>query len=156
MIYCNKCKKIYKDESEHCKCKDKFKQKSEPLADDIVFLVSCYGFDLDRTKAALEDAKIPYQLKLVKNSSGTLPVITGASNSQTNIYVPYEFLSRAEDIVMGIFASKDKTYQEDLFDYDSRKNKLIRSVSLVLFLIMMFAVVTGTDSIMRWIKYLLS
>lgn len=156
MLYCKNCKKIYEDNNKKCKCKEKYIVKSEPQANDPVYLITSTGFERQRITAALKDYKIPFEEKLVKKSSGTLPIISGDTNSDINIYVPYEFLQQAQDIVIGICADSDKNEQNNtqIDDYNSSRNKFIRAISIVLFFIMLWVVVAGTDAIIAWVKSL--
>lgn len=156
MLYCKNCKRIFEGENKKCKCKQKYIINSKLSPDIPVYLTTAVGFEKDRICAALKDAKVPFEEKLVKKSYGALPVISGTTNSDINIYVPYEFLDEAEDIIMGVCTNLDKNEQNatQIDDYNSPRNKLIRIISLILFFIMLWAVVAGTDAVMNWIKSL--
>ncbi len=154
MLYCKKCKHLFEDNKKTCKCKDKFLSNMPPNADEPIFLVTVDSYDYDRIQAALDDASIPYQTKFVDKSSGTLPVISGKTNSDMNIFVPYEFLEKAEDICKGIIIDDEEKSKINIQELDTRKNKFVRFISFVLFLIMIWIVVAGTDAIMLWLKSL--
>lgn len=169
MKYCLKCKRLHNDEDTACKtCGGELKI----IKDDNtpVYLLTASGFELQRVKAALEDSAVPCDAtikKCIENKYTTsVKAYTGYDDMTYDVYVPYAAYEKAFDTCVGIGAIKledeeiidDGTAPEEIdgenFDEQfekmtGRKRTTVRIVSALLLLLIVAAVVFGTDFIMK-------
>lgn len=167
MKYCKNCGKIIDDSIQKCpNCKKGKIVNGEPEKNFPVVAVSAFGFEKERICTALGDNKIPYSTRITKRQFST-NAVTGTSNADYDILVPYSFYVNAINLLVGINAvNPNKEQLEELqknsdenqcdeFDgenYYSTKNKIIRMVSVILLLAIMAGVVLGVDAVMAFIK----
>lgn len=158
MKYCRKCRTIFEDDITTClECKDKLTYKVN--IDDEVFLIKAYGFELERIKAALEDKEIPYIERLDKKERSA-QAITGKNDALTNLYTTVEKYEYAIDLLYSIGAIKpeediEEDIKDEFDDMSPRKRTIVRIVSIVLFIIIVWLVVSGVDFIAALIKNML-
>ena len=157
MKYCPSCQRIIEGDREYCPICSRLLQNE--LKDNApVFLISCGGFEKERIEAALEDQAIPYSEKMPKKERSA-KIVTGDRNYQVNLFVPYSALETAKEILVGIGAEvpkegtetprKPQNAMEEEFDEMSRgKRMLWRIISIVLFIAIVFGLVTGIDYVM--------
>lgn len=167
MKYCPKCKKICDDKIDRCDCGIKLVENVKLNDNDSVYLISAYGFEKSRISATLIDYDIPYEEKAEKKQlSGE--VVTGYNSTLVRFYVPFKYIDKARDIMIGIGALKDVPIEEGNFyneenkenkdefeEMNPSKRKIVKIVSFILFLILIWGTVVGTDYIMALIKEIL-
>ena len=166
MRYCTRCQRIEEKEIERCSiCHKQLKRNIEE--NDPVFLLETSILESERIEAALEDAGIPYASRTPKKEPSAT-IITGNKNASVYLYVPFQVWEKAKDLMIGIGAmqpkeEKEKQVQEEQprkivkkgeeFEEMSRSKRLIvRIVSVILFILVIWAVVAGTDFVMNIIK----
>lgn len=133
--------------------------------DKEVVLAQAKGFDKQRICATLDDEGIAYRIRIADKQISE-NAVKGTSDAYYDILVPYSACKKAVDILLGINADvkaeaislaeeqKDDV-QESSFDNDdyySTKNRIVRVVSVILFLALVTGVVLGVDAIMTLIK----
>lgn len=163
MKYCPKCKKIYDNTIDKCDCGIKLVENVKLNDNDPVYLISAYGFEKSRISSALIDYDIPYEEKAErKQLSGE--IITGCNNTLVNFYIPFKYIDKARDIIIGIGALKDVTTEENFYNEEDKKSKdefeemnpnkrmVVKIISFVLFLLLIWGTVAGTDYIMALLK----
>ncbi|HCW79805.1 MAG TPA: hypothetical protein DG942_01710 [Ruminococcaceae bacterium] len=167
MLYCEDCLILCRDENSCPVCGSA--KLRPPKPDDPVLLITVWENDAVKISAAFDDASLPY-MKRNMNLGGASPVILGKSKaSQTRLFVPYGEMGHAEDILHGIGIIKDepnKNEQEDISDKESGKKQkaqaplsrgkqtAARIISALLFLLLIWGVVSASDVIAAWIKSL--
>lgn len=163
MKFCKKCHHLYNDENtscENCKC------SLTVIKDDntSVFILSAFGLELERIKAALKDNSIPFETSAKKKNLSANSV-TGYDIAEYDLRVPYSDYEKAYDVCVGIGAIKEEDTEisdeqaqpsDDAFEnMSSTKRTFIRLISALLFIALLCAVVWGTDFITALIKSLL-
>lgn len=172
MKYCENCNYIVKDNEEVCSnCKKSTIKYGEPERNFPVVIIRTTGFEKERVCAALGDGNIPYSTRTVKKKFST-DAVSGSKNAYYDILVPYEYYADAMNLLIGInaitpddseieslskLAEKQNTKGEfDGEDYYSTKNKIVRMVSVVLFLVLVAVVIFGVDAVIALVKAFLS
>lgn len=169
MRYCPSCQRVVGQEIERCPvC---HKQLRRTIQDtDPVFLLETSIVESERLKAAMEDEGIPFASRTPKKEPSAT-IITGNKNASVNVYVPYHVLEQARDLAIGIgmlnpeqleepFSegkpakeSKETTQNKEEYTEMSRGKRLaVQIFSVVLFILVVWAVVAGTDYVMNIIK----
>jgi hypothetical protein len=166
MKYCSKCKHLHNDDEQNC-------NECKCLLSDItdentpVFILSAGGFELERIKTAFEDNQIPcYAVSQKKNLSAD--AVTGKSDIDSDLLVPYSAYEKAYDLCVGIGAidkedaeiladgisdnENIKSDDEEFEQMSSAKRTTIRVVSAILLIVLFCAVIWGTDFITALIK----
>lgn len=171
MKYCKKCNLLVKDNINNCTKCGRALNDSMLLAKSPVVVVTASGFEKERICAVLKDKNIPYSVRVVtqKGVSTESNAVTGNSKTKHDIIVPYEFYNKAMEQLIGINAVQldDKEIQKltealekeeksnkkpDADDYFSSKNRIIRIVSAIAFLVLVALVVFGVDAVIAIIK----
>lgn len=161
MKYCPKCKRLYNDNDEVCsECKTRLTDITDNLT--AVYLLSASGFELQRIKAAFEDSGIPCECSAKKHSYSA-DAVTGYDSAEYDILVPFSAYERAYDTCVGIGAIKLENeeildepveYKEEYQQMSKKKRVTVKVVSAFLFLLLVAAVIYGTDFITGIIKNL--
>lgn len=168
MKYCEKCNTITDENVQICpKCGKGKLRSGEPAENFPTVIVKASGFEKERICAVLDDEGIPHSEKITKKQFSS-DAVTGSSLAEYEIMVPYGAYSKAFELLVGINAIKiesedfksseklsEKTPKIEDFDgedYYSTKNRIIRVVSVILFLIIVGGVVLGVDAVMALIK----
>lgn len=168
MRYCPNCQRVEEQDVERCPvCRKQMKRKIEDT--DPVFLMETSILESERIEAALEDEGIPYASRTPKKEPSAT-IVTGNKNAGIYLYVPFEVYEKAKDVVIGIGAlrteeetqvimenteSKDEKKekaQDEFTQMSPGKRLAVRIVSVILFILVVWAVVAGTDFIMNLIK----
>lgn len=165
MRYCPKCKKIYNDQKDTCDCGIDLIKNVKLNAKDPVYLVSTRGFDKNRIESVLSDYNITFEERQFrKQFSGQL---IGVDNDVlVKIYVPFCEFNKAKDLIIGIVSDEDFSEceiiseinisdEEENKEMDPQKSFIWKTVSLFLFLFLIWLTVAGTDYIMALIKELI-
>ena len=162
MKYCSSCGRLYEAQEEQCpRCRRPL--AAEAKQEDSVYLVTAGGFELDRICAALEDAGIPYEQKAAKKMAAA-PVVSGVAGA-TDVLVAYMDYAKAQDVLIGVGAlsvpaqedadpqQEDGQIEDGEAAQMSRGNLLFcRILSVVLLILLVWAVVAGTDTVISWVK----
>jgi hypothetical protein len=162
MKYCTKCKSL--DEKDALACPQCGTRPMRAVqAEDPVFLVSASGFERERITAALGDAGIPVVEEMEKREAASA-VVMGELSCGMRLFVPYRMLSSAQDVLIGIGASQPEGEEAKIVEEEvppqeepappmSRgKRFVVRAVSVVLFIAIVWAVVAGVDWVMGLIR----
>ena len=167
MQYCPKCHRVFSDEREVCLCGRKMKSYDELREDTPVFIVRASGFEKDRIGAALTDAELSYS-ETPAYGKDVNEIAMGQGEVPADFCVPYRELDKARALLRGIGALNAETEHEmetsetlhppaeenirkteGPWEEMSRKKRwLWRIVSIVLFILVVWAVVSGTDWVM--------
>lgn len=133
------------------------------MEDNLKFLVSASGFELERIRTALSDNGIPNDSKPQKRNFSA-KAVTGTDISIQDIYVAESDYEKAYDLCVGIGAIKlegeetileeEAAAAEEFEDMPSGKRTAVRIVSAILFLLLAAMVIFGVDAITGWIKSL--
>ena len=168
MKYCPKCRRISPDNQERCRCGRILKEYEALRADTPVCVARASCFEKDRIAAALADAGVPYSETPVydKDVSET---VTGPGSVSWEFCTPYESLEKAKEVLYGIGAwveaeapqdepenggnadsgrSKTEKRPSQWEEMSNRKRWFWRIVSMILFFLLVWGVVSATDWIM--------
>ncbi len=114
MKYCTKCKKIFTDDKkENCPVCSR-EMISDPSHHSPVNIVTANGFELERIKAALTNADIPFSVQEEKDDAG-LQILNSAPLENNCVFVPLSFYTQSRDLLIGIGAL---TEAEEISDDD--------------------------------------
>jgi len=133
------------------------------MEDNLKFLVSASGFELERIRTALSDNGFPNDSKPQKRNFSA-KAVTGTDISIQDIYVAESDYEKAYDLCVGIGAIKlegeetileeEAAAAEEFEDMPSGKRTAVRIVSAILFILLAAMVIFGVDAITGWIKSL--
>ena len=134
------------------------------MEENLKFLVSASGFELERIRTALSDNGIPNDSKPQKRNFSA-KAVTGTDISIQDIYVAESDYEKAYDLCVGIGAIKlegeetilgeeEAAAVEEFEDMPSGKRTAVRIVSAMLFVLLAAMVIFGVDAITGWIKSL--
>ena len=134
------------------------------MEENLKFLVSASGFELERIHTALSDNGIPNDSKPQKRNFSA-KAVTGTDISIQDIYVAESDYEKAYDLCVGIGAIKlegeetilgeeEAAAVEEFEDMPSGKRTVVRIVSAILFILLAAMVIFGVDAITGWIKSL--
>lgn len=134
------------------------------MEENLKFLVSASGFELERIRTALSDNGIPNDSKPQKRNFSA-KAVTGTDISIQDIYVAESDYKKAYDLCVGIGAIKlegeetilgeeEAAAVEEFEDMPSGKRTAVRIVSAILFILLAAMVIFGVDAITGWIKSL--
>ncbi|MCI9273018.1 MAG: hypothetical protein HFE39_03570 [Clostridiales bacterium] len=169
MKYCPSCQRVVEQDIERCPvCHKQLRRKIEDT--DPVFLLETSILESERLEAAMEDEGIPFASRTPKKEPSAT-IITGNKNASINVYVPFHALERARDLAIGIgilnLEQKEETLSEDKSESASAeavttedatqemsrgKRLFVRIFSVILFILVVWGVVAGTDFVMNFIK----
>lgn len=169
MKYCSKCKKIYFDfEGERCPSCNR-KLIDEPNHFSPVYIITANGFELERIRAALESADIPYSYQNEKRETG-IRILNSAPPENCEVFVPVSAYQDAVDVLVGIGAITEDNIPEINKDDIEKLNKtkkeaakeeeelspgkarIIRIFSFIGFLLILAATVYFADVIVALVK----
>ena len=130
------------------------------MEENVKFLVSASGFELERIQTALSDNGIPNDSKPQKRNFSA-SAVTGVDMSVRDIYVGESEYEKAYDLCVGIGAIKIEGETEDeppeeFEEMSPGKRTAVRIISAALFILLAAAVIFGVDFFMGWIKGLFS
>lgn len=135
------------------------------MEQNLKYLLSASGFELERVKTALADNGIPNDSKPQKRNYSA-KAVTGVDNSEQDIYVAEADYEKAYDLCVGIGAIRiegeepqildeeagAEPYEEEFEEMPAKKRTAVRIISALLFVLLVAAVIFGTDMITGWIK----
>lgn len=164
MKYCTRCKKIFTSEdTKACPVcgKDLI---SDPNHYSPVNIVTANGFELERIKAALTEAQIPFTVQESKSDTG-LQILNSAPLENCDLMVPLGFYTEASELLIGIGAIKEaeelgeeeetklkeaRRNSED--ELSPRKSFWIKLLSIIIFIALIGGVIFLADLIGRLIN----
>lgn len=179
MKYCPDCQRIYEDEVQRCsECRALLGRNVRE--DDPVLLLSASMLECERIRGALADEGIPCEVR-PWGGDFSAGVVTGYSpQGSAELFVPFAALERARAVQSAVTAPEnggqlpgepdesDETPPETASEGDaaalpaageentpamSRGKRIFwRIFSMILFILLVWAVVAGTDGIVGWIK----
>lgn len=165
MRYCTKCKKLYKgDETEKCFVCGK-KTISDPSHYSLVNVVTANGFELERIRAALHDADIPYSYQEARRDTG-IQILNSAPPENCDVFVPLSAYEKTMDVLIGIGAVKEDISQADTEklreaekaaedeELPPEKARRIRILSGIAFILLLVLVVWLVDIGFEFVKSL--
>ena len=165
MRYCTKCKKLYKgDETEKCFVCGK-KTISDPSHYSLVNVVTANGFELERIRAALHDADIPYSYQEARKDAG-IQILNSAPPENCDVFVPLSAYEKTMDVLIGIGAVKEDISQADTEklreaekaaedeELPPEKARRIRILSGIAFILLLVLVVWLVDIGFEFVKSL--
>ena len=138
------------------------------MEENLKFLLSASGFELERVKTALSDNGIPNDSKPQKRNYSA-KAVTGVDMSVQDIYVAEQDYEKAYDLCVGIGAIKtDEAVeiiedsaeeapaepQEEFEDMPQGKRTAVRIISAILLVLLFASVIFFTDFVTGWIKSL--
>lgn len=158
--YCSRCKKIF--ETENAKCKECGKSLIEnPAGESPICLIKTGGFELERIKAALESEGIPCSIKEAEGNVN-MKILNEGDVGENCIMIPLAAYNHACDVLVGIGAMKQEdntlTVPDDIkienFDDEMspKKRFWVRFASIVLFILIVWIVISITDFGTSFIK----
>ena len=164
MKYCTKCKKLYNDNNtESCSVCGKA-LISDPSHYSPVKVVTANGFELERIKAALTDAEIPFSVQECADDTG-LQILNSAPPENCTVFVPLAYYSQTTELLIGIgaineaeelseedeqhFAEERRKTEEEM---SPRKRFWVKLLSIILFIGLLAGVIFLADLIGRLIN----
>ncbi len=164
MLYCAKCQLLCGSE---CPCCGN-KKLREVQQNDPVLLTTVNEMECDRITALLQDNDIPYEER-ISGLEGEPSVLFGRyGNTNKNIFVPYSELNKCEEL-LGNKAVSEVTGENLTDNMEStdesqgdrtekamgRRSRMFwRATSVVIFILLVWAVVAGADFAAGWLKNL--
>jgi hypothetical protein len=164
MLYCPKCQVVSIDEKTCPSCGGK--KLRTPEQDDPVLLLTADEFKTERIEAIFQENSIPYEER-INGLGGPMSIILGkTSNTNKNIFVPFEKLDSCKELLNGVgildaadaelVKNETKTADaqvrrvppDDRTEYvemSRGKRFFWRAVSVVLFIVLIWAVVAVSD-----------
>lgn len=158
MKYCTRCKKVFqKQELKDCPLCGR-SLHNDPHHYSPVDMLTANGFELERIKAALTDAKIPFTVQEVKKDAG-IQILNAAPPENCKLFVPLSFYNEACELLIGIGALKEaeplsEEEEEQLKDarkkdvpeeMSPRKRFWVKVFSIILFIALIAATVFLAD-----------
>ena len=156
MRYCPRCQVLIK-EGYRCPACNSNKLR-EPQEGDLVMLLTATEEKCRRIGAALDDSKIPHEER-VCGTEGVASAYAGdGGKCNKNVYVSYNRIQEAVDLMhsIGVTGREETDGESDeAAEMSPRKRFIVRAISVVLFILLIWAVVTVTDIAAVWVKSLL-
>lgn len=157
MYYCPKCQ-VLSSETTCPSCAGK--ELREPMPDDPVLLITADEMKAEMIEAALKDQGVPFEER-ISGLGGPPAVLVGKSAyTNKNIFVPYEQLQAARDLLIGIGIANNSdqpdSTEDDTEEMSPRKKIFWRIVSALLFILAVWGVVTAADYAANSLKDILS
>lgn len=170
MKYCKICKKLYDDTAERC---DDCNKRLSPVTDinEPVRLCVAGGVERAMLTGLLSDAQIPFVEQNVMPQGVANEIVTGYDVKLNNITVtvPYSAIPKARELMLTIEGLRDENepfvdtiladvekYKNNSFGEEKPMSSALRTtikvITAILFLILVGAVVFGTDKIIELIK----
>lgn len=173
MFYCSTCQMLCESECPSCGSK----KLREVQANDPVLLVTANEIECGRVTALLEDSGIPYEKRIFGLEAAPNALFGDYGSSNKNIFVPYCELERSRELI-GCTAelsdeedinqdggtiqenapeaeSEEKLSEEEDARHMSRGKRIFwRIISVALFILIVWAVVSGSDFLANWVKHL--
>ena len=164
MKYCTKCERRYTDtNASHCTLCGKA-LIDNPNHYSPVYVVTANGFELERIKASLTDADIPFSVSQTRDDTG-LQILNAAPPENSQIFVPLSFYTQTVSILLGIGAlnhadeiseQDEEKLQQERSEHEEemspKKRFWVKLLSIILFIGILAAVVFLADWIGHFIN----
>ena len=175
MKYCPKCRLVYPDSREQCRCGRILKYYEALRGDTPVRVARTSGLEKDRITGALADAGIPYSETPVRERNMS-EAVAGQGSVEWELCVPYEALEQAREALYGIGAGAEEEPGEEASqlrekpaetpsakgkaeekksgqweEMSNQKRWFWRILSMILFFLLVWGVVSATDWVMALI-----
>ncbi len=158
MKYCTRCKRIFRQEELTLCPKCSRKLHDDPHHYSPVDIITANGFELERIKAALTDAQIPFTVQETARDTG-LQILNAAPPENCRVFVPLSFYNDAVELLTGIGALsdveeideaesqrlKEERKKEDPEEMSPRKRFWVRVFSILLFIALIAGAVFLAD-----------
>ena len=156
MLYCPKCQVLVKEGDRCPACNSK--KLRDPQEGDPVMLLTATEKKCRRIAGALDGQEIPHEER-VCGVEGIASAYAGEGGMcNKNIFVPYDRLEEAVELMypIGVTGSgKSAEEADEAAEMSPRKRFIVRAISVVLFILLIWAVVTMADAAAGWVKSLL-
>ena len=153
MLYCPKCQVLVKEGDRCPACNSK--KLREPQEGDPVMLLTATEKKCRRIAGALDGQEIPHEER-VCGVEGIASAYAGEGGMcNKNIFVPYDRLEEAVELMhhIGVTGSgKSAEEADEAAEMSPRKRFIVRAISVVLFILLIWAVVTMADAAAGWVK----
>ncbi|HHZ05629.1 MAG TPA: hypothetical protein GX401_02400 [Clostridiales bacterium] len=170
MSYCKKCNYFSKDDIDRCPNCKQYMVKEAPENDAPVIAIRTAGIEHERITAALQDSKIPFSERFARKQASA-NVVTGVNSASVDIIVNYKDYEKTYDLLVGIGAIKldgeeiidevdekqpvkksVRPGEEEFEEMSTRKRIIVRILSAILFIVVVWGVVVGVDYVMALVK----
>lgn len=153
MKYCSKCKRVFFTDNERCECGKKFRKKYDN--DSPVALIADNGEKREAIAECLFKADIPYSITETSGYSASI----GRIGRDALFTIPLAFLKKGLDALEKAgLAEKPEWYDKlDLPDdpqweeMPEGKRIVVKIVSILAFLVMIYLCVAGVDLIAAYV-----
>lgn len=166
MLYCARCQSLCEDDRHTCpNCKGK--KLRPPEENDPVFLITAGKLDAGRISAALSEQEIPFETRVSgPESSAPAAYLGTAPASAARFFVPFGAMEKSREALEGIgifnedgeaaYPGEDEE-ECDMVEEDSKemspvKRFVWRVISVVLFILLIWAVVAATDGVIGLVE----
>ena len=154
MLYCPKCQVLSADDEICPSCGSK--KLREPESDDPTLLITANETKIEMIESAFEDHNILYEERICGLGGSPSVILGKITNTNFNIFVPFSELDTAKKLLNGIGIldeadallldqNKDANGEENTDEMDPRKKVIWRIISVVLFILVIWGIVTATD-----------
>jgi hypothetical protein len=130
------------------------------MADDPVLLITADEMKAEMIETALKDNSIPYEERTCGLGEPPPVLMEKSAYTNKNIFVSYEKLEAARDILIGIGIADNSGQlegEEDGAEKMSPRKKIVwRIASALLFILAVWGVVTASDYVANFLKDILS
>ena len=181
MKYCPDCQRIYEDEVQRCsECRALLGRNVK--ADDPVLLLRASMLECERIRGALADEGIPCEVRPWGGDFSAGVVTGYSPQGSAELFVPFAALERARAVQSAVTAPENggqlpgesaesagnppetvaasdeasalphAAGEENMPAMSRGKRIFWRIFSMILFILLVWAVVAGTDGIVGWIK----
>lgn len=157
MYYCPKCQVLSSDKT--CpSCGGK--KLREPLPDDPVLLITADEMKASMIEAALEDHSMPCEERICGLGGPPAVLVGKSAYTNKNIFVPYGKLEAARDLLIGIGIADNSDQPDNTEDgaeeMSPHKRVFWRIISVLLFILAVWGIVTAADYAANSLKDILS
>ena len=151
-MYCPKCQALSEDGRICPSCGSGKLREARP--EDPILLLTAGGGDCDRITEAFREEEIPCELRM--NGIGSPPekLFGRVPGSEKNIYVPYGALNQCREILesLGMLDDSGRMKRTKDSEMSTPARAFWRIISILLFLLLVWAVVTFADRIAEAVK----
>ena len=153
MQYCEDCQVLSKDGESCPSCGGK---NLRPVRnDDPILLLTVGGEESQRISAAFDDAGIPHMERRMGSGGYVSPILGQSRCSDFRIFVPYEKIADAENVLRGIGALKEHPPEDEKSEEipESGSRRRARHIIIALMLGALICVaVLATDTLISEFK----
>ena len=159
MLYCATCQVLVREEECCPVCGSRKLREAEP--NDPVLLITADRLEAEAILSAFKDDNIPCEQR--DSGPGSLPTFfPRPSYDNVNLFVPFEAVDRCREILkaMGILDEKKQRrkkeapepLEEQTEPLSPARKKILRILSAIAFLLLIFSVVSISDRAVSFVK----